>query len=200
MSTPLPTYLNCSQDVVGGLIETVTAALLSNFPVIEGDPEDIEMVLDVLRTLRPKVAELETFSALLKMQRGQWDEAIHIFSRVAANVPHFTYAKALLAFCLSFKGDPNWRQTASEAMQESPNRETRQLVRALAARDDLHEALRVHKDGAPFEVPISVATLSDDVDGDPDLSLPAQSAPAAQGQSQGQGQSEPVAQPGYLRI
>lgn len=195
MSTPLPTYLNCSQEVVGGLIETVTAALLSNFPVIEGDPEYIEMTLDALKVLRPKVIELETFAALLQMQRGHWDEAIHIFARVVASVPNFAYAKALLAFCLSFKGDSNWRQTAAEAMQENPNRETRQLVRALAARDDLQDALRAHKNGAPFEVPVSVATLTDDVDTEPDLSAPASSnAPAAKGQG------EAVPQPGYLRI
>ena len=145
MSTPLPTYLNCSQEVVGGLIETVTAALLNSFPVIDADPEDIEMTLDALKVLRPKVVELETFAALLQMQRGHWDEAIHIFSRLVANVPQFAYAKALLAFCLSFKGDPNWRQSAAEAIRENPDRETRQLVRALAARDDLQDALRAHK-------------------------------------------------------
>ena len=199
MSTPLPTYLNCSQDVVGGLIETVTAALLSNFPVIEGDPEDIEMTLDALKVLRPKVVELETFAALLQMQRGHWDEAIHIFARVVASVPHFAYAKALLAFCLSFKGDPNWRQTATEARQESPNRETRQLVRALAARDDLQEALRAHKNGAPFEVPVSIATLNDEVDAELDLGTPA-STSASRPAPGAQGREETVPQPGYLRI
>ena len=188
-----------SQDVVGGLIETVTAALLSNFPVIEGDPEDIEMTLDALKVLRPKVVELETFAALLQMQRGHWDEAIHIFARVVASVPHFAYAKALLAFCLSFKGDPNWRQTATEAMQESPNRETRQLVRALAARDDLQEALRAHKNGAPFEVPVSIATLNDEVDAELDLGTPA-STSASRPAPGAQGREETVPQPGYLRI
>jgi type III secretion protein HrpB1 len=201
MSTPLPTYLNCSQEVVGGLIETVTAALLNSFPVIDADPEDIEMTLDALKVLRPKVVELETFAALLQMQRGHWDEAIHIFSRLVANVPQFAYAKALLAFCLSFKGDPNWRQSAAEAIRENPDRETRQLVRALAARDDLQDALRAHKNGAPFEVPPSIATLADDIDADSTLSAPASReaadpAPVPAGHAQG----EAVPQPGYLRI
>lgn len=195
MSTPLPTYLSCSQDVVGGLIEAVTASLLGNFPVIEGDPEDIEMVLDALRVLRPKVMELDTFAALLQMQRGHWDEAIHIFSRIVAGSPNFAYAKALLAFCLSFKGDPNWRQTAAEAMQENPDRQTRLLVRALAARDDLREALQAHKNGAPFEVPLSVATLGDESENEPNLAAPLQGAAPPQRQT-----TEPAPSSGYLRI
>lgn len=198
MSTSMPTYLNCSPDVVGGLIETVTAALLGNFPMHESNPEDIEMMLDALKVLRPKVVELETFTAMLQMQRGHWDEAIHIFTRVIASAPHFVYAKALLAYCLSFKGDPNWRQTAVEAMQENPGRETRQLVRALVAREDLEEALRARQDGAPFQVPVSVATLADADAADTDPLL-ASTGPAVQPAAQGQ-QGESVPQPGYLRI
>ena len=198
MSTSMPTYLNCSPDVVGGLIETVTAALLGNssFPEagVEGT-EDIEMVLDALAILRPKVGELEIFTGLLLMQRGQWDEAVHLFSGLVARSPSYTYAKALLAFCLSYKGDSNWRQTATEAMREQPDRTTRALVRALVARDELEEAMRAHQNGAPFEVPASIAKLAEDVDGEPDLSVPA--APA---QSAAQVQSEAVEQARYLRL
>lgn len=194
MSTPLPTYLQCDPDVVCGLIGTVTAALVGNFPVIETDLEDIEMVLDVLRLMRPKVAELDTFSALLQMQRGHWDDATHILARVVASSPQFAYAKALLALCLSFKGDENWRQTAAEALQDDPDPTTRQLVRALVARDDLQAALRAHKNGAPFEVPMSIATLDDDDGTTPDLTVPSQQATLPEGSS------DTASQQRYMRI
>ncbi|WP_254366807.1 HrpB1 family type III secretion system apparatus protein [Paraburkholderia sp. NMBU_R16] len=194
----MPTYLNCSPDVVGGLIETVTAALLGNSSFLEGEPEgteDIEMVLDALKILRPKVAELETFTGLLLMRRGQWDEAIHLFSGLVARSPSYSYGKALLAFCLSFKGDPNWRQAATEAMRETPDRTTRALVRALAARDDLNEALRAHQNGAPFEVPVSIARLAEDLDDESDVSMA-----AVPGKPAAQGQSETVEQSRFLRL
>jgi type III secretion protein HrpB1 len=198
MSTSMPTYLNCSPDVVGGLIETVTAALLGNSSFLEGEPEgteDIEMVLDALKILRPKVAELETFAGLLLMRRGQWDEAIHLFSGLVARSPNYAYGKALLAFCLSFKGDPNWRQAATEAMRETPDRTTRALVRALAARDDLNEALRAHQNGAPFEVPVSIARLAEDLDDESDVSMA-----AVPGKPAAQGQPETVEQSRFLRL
>ncbi|MFL9864610.1 HrpB1 family type III secretion system apparatus protein [Paraburkholderia fungorum] len=164
MSVTSTNYLNCSQDIVSGLIETVSAVLLNNFPVLEVDPYDIELVLDALRVLRPKMAELETVDAVLHMQRGNWDDAIQVFHRVIADAPRFAYAKALLAFCLSAKGDPNWRRSAGEAMEDNPDRNTRRLVRALEARDDLRAAVRTYRSGGKFEVPMSIATLSEESD------------------------------------
>jgi type III secretion protein HrpB1 len=164
MSVTSTNYLNCSQDIVSGLIETVSAVLLNNFPVLEVDPYDIELVLDALRVLRPKMAELETVDAVLHMQRGNWDDAIQVFHRVIADAPRFAYAKALLAFCLSAKGDPNWRRSVGEAMEDNPDRNTRRLVRALEARDDLRAAVRTYRSGGKFEVPMSIATLSEESD------------------------------------
>ena len=60
MSTATPDYLNCSQAIVGGLIDTLSCALLNNFPTLEADPYDIELTLDALRLLRPRMAELDT--------------------------------------------------------------------------------------------------------------------------------------------
>ncbi|MDE1006342.1 MAG: HrpB1 family type III secretion system apparatus protein [Paraburkholderia fungorum] len=193
MSVTSTNYLNCSQDIVSGLIETVSAVLLNNFPVLEVDPYDIELVLDALRVLRPKMAELETVDAVLHMQRGNWDDAIQVFYRVIADAPRFAYAKALLAFCLSAKGDPNWKRSAGEAMEENPDRNTRRLVRALEARDDLRAAVRTYRNGGKFEVPMSIATLSDENDESADEPVKVSTKPAA-------ATAEAIPQHHYLRI
>ncbi|CAM2195145.1 HrpB1 family type III secretion system apparatus protein [Paraburkholderia sp. A1RI_3L] len=188
MSVTSPNYLNCSPDIVGGLIETVSTALLSNFPKVEADPYDIELVLDALRVLRPKVAEIDTFEGIIHMTRGHWDDAVRVFSRVVENAPHFAYAKALLAFCLSVKGDPNWRQSAAEAVQANPSRDTQQLVRALEAREDLLDAVRKHRNGGPLEIPLSVTTLNDEEEERAATASPQQSTRQPQ---------DPLAQQGY---
>lgn len=162
MSVTSPNYLDCSTDIVSGLIGTVTVALTGNFPKVQGDPADIEMVLDAVRVLRPKLAELETFVGILHMLRGQWQDAIRVFSWVIANAPQFAYAKALLAFCLSANGDPSWRQSAIEVMQEDQNHDTVRLIRVLEAREDLRAAIRTYRTGGKFELPMSIAALQDE--------------------------------------
>lgn len=162
MSVTSPHYLNCSTDIVSGLIGTVTVALTGNFPTVQGDPVDIEMVLDAVRVLRPKLAELETFVGILHMLRGQWEDAIRTFSWVNANAPQFSYAKALLAFCLSANGDPSWRQSATEVMQHDQNHDTVRLIRVLEAREDLRAAVRTYRKSGKFELPTSIVALQDD--------------------------------------
>jgi type III secretion protein HrpB1 len=192
MSNTSPNPLDCSPDIVGGLIETITAALLDNFPSMTAAPEDIEFVLDALRVLRPKLAELDTFEGLMCMQGGRWDDAIHAFQRVIAGAPNFSYAKALMAFCLSVTGDENWRRTASEALESNPNRDTRRLVRALEAREDLRKAIAAYQASGKFEIPLSVAELNDDAEPDSGTGAPREAAPSS---SAGE-----AAQQNYLRV
>jgi type III secretion protein HrpB1 len=154
-------YMNCSPNVIGGLIETVSTALLSNFPKVSADPYDIELVLDALRVLRPRVTEIDTLDGILHMVRGHWDDAIHVLRQVGENAPRFGYAKALLAFCLSAKGDPDWKQCATEAMEINPSRDTQALVRALEAREDLLKAMRVKRNGGQFVTPASCEALAE---------------------------------------
>jgi type III secretion protein HrpB1 len=161
MTASTPEYMNCSPNVIGGLIETVSTALLSNFPKVSADPFDIELVLDALRVLRPRVTEIDTLDGILHMVRGHWDDAIHVLRQVGENAPRFGYAKALLAFCLSAKGDPDWKQSAAEAMEINPSRDTQALVRALEAREDLLNAMRVKRNGGQFVMPASCEALAD---------------------------------------
>ena len=161
MTVSTPEYMNCSPNVIGGLIETVSTALLSNFPKVSADPYDIELVLDALRVLRPRVAEIDTLDGILHMVRGHWDDAIHVLRQVGENAPRFGYAKALLAFSLSAKGDPDWKQCATEAMEINPSRDTQALVRALEAREDLLNAMRVKRNGGQFVTPASCEALAE---------------------------------------
>jgi type III secretion protein HrpB1 len=190
-STATPDYLQCSQAVVGGLIDTLSCSLLNHFPTPQADPYDIELTLDAVRLLRPQMAELDTMEAVLYMLRGHWDDAIRVFSRVVEDAPHFSYGKSLLAFCLSVKGDASWRQWAGAALAQNPDRDTRQLVRALEARDDLRGAIRAYRNGGTFEVPLSIASLNEALPDEPPA--PAQPRTAS-------AEDEALAQQGYLRI
>jgi type III secretion protein HrpB1 len=150
MSVTTPEYLNANADIVGGLIEVVSLAQLTSFPKMVADPEDIGLVLDALRVLRPRLRELETFDSILHMARGEWDEAVRVLSGLIASAPKFSYARALLAFCLSSKGDPSWRQAAAEALEHNPYPETRKLVRSLEARDELRMAVQSYERTGKF--------------------------------------------------
>ncbi|KVE24182.1 type III secretion protein [Burkholderia singularis] len=155
-----PEYMDCPAGVVGGLVETISTALLDNFPKLSADESDIELVLDALHVLRPHVAEINALDGVLQMTRSNWDSAIHILRDVCNAAPQFGQARALLAYCLSMKNDPEWKRFAEEALEISPSTDTRYLVQALQARDDLTRAVEAAQNGAEFVVPDSVARLT----------------------------------------
>jgi type III secretion protein HrpB1 len=159
-ASTLPDYLNCSHDVVCGLIETASAALFAHFPKAVGDTLDVELVLDALRVFRPKVAEIGMLDGVLHIVHGRWDDAAHALRAVIDMAPEFAYAKAMMAYCLASKGEPGWRQWAHNALESSPNQETLVLVRALEAREDLHHAMRDYR-GGEFVLPESCQSLTD---------------------------------------
>ncbi|WP_206956914.1 HrpB1 family type III secretion system apparatus protein [Trinickia acidisoli] len=155
-------YLNCSADVVGGLIETVCAALMDNFPDTVVDSNDAGMVLDALHVLRPDSPELDALDGIHCIVKGCYDDAVRILRQVSETSPGFAYARALLAFSLAAKGDPEWQQRAGEVMANHESRDAQQLVRVLIARHDLMEAQRATRLGAQFVVPDSVKALMDE--------------------------------------
>jgi type III secretion protein HrpB1 len=154
-------YLQCSHEVVCGLIETASSALYSHFPKAAGDTFDVEVVLDALRVFRPKVAEIGMLDGVLHIVHGRWDEAMHTLREVVALVPDFDYAKAMLAYCLASKGAQDWRQWAAEAIEAGASRETRSLIRALEAREDLFFAKMDYR-GGEFVVPESWRALAEE--------------------------------------
>jgi len=129
--TSKPEYLNCSADVVGGLIETVSVALMDNFPKSTVDCDDVGLVLDALHVLRPDAPELDALDGILYIVKGRFDDAIRVLRQVIARAPAFAYARALLAFSLAAKGDPDWRQCASEVIEGGQSGDAEKLVRVL---------------------------------------------------------------------
>ncbi|WGS54184.1 HrpB1 family type III secretion system apparatus protein [Paraburkholderia sp. D15] len=160
-ASALPDYLQCSHEVVCGLIETASAALFAHFPKAAGDTLDVELVLDALRVFRPKVAEIGMLDGVLHIVHGRWDDAAHALRAVIDLAPDFAYAKAMMAYCLASKGEDGWRQWAHNALESSPNRETLALVRALEAREDLQHAVRDYR-GGEFVIPETCQSLVDD--------------------------------------
>ena len=159
LPSAVPRYAQCSNEVVCGLIETASAALFSHFPKAAGDTFDVEVVLDALRVFRPKVAEIGMLDGVLHIVHGRWDEAMHTLREVVALAPNFDYAKAMLAYCLASKGTHDWRQWATEALAGGASRETRSLIRALEAREDLFFAKLDYRCGE-FVLPESCRALA----------------------------------------
>ncbi|KML60535.1 hypothetical protein VL15_09145 [Burkholderia cepacia] len=153
-ATVPPDYLQCSHDVVCGLIDTVSAALFARFPKAAGDTLDVELVLDALRVFRPAVAEIGMLDGVLHIVHGRWNDAAHALRALIDLAPDFVYAKAMMAYCLASKGEPGWRQWAHSALESNPNREALELVRALEAREDLNHAVRDYR-GGEFTIPES---------------------------------------------
>jgi type III secretion protein HrpB1 len=128
---------------------------------MDADPFDVGLMIDAVRALRPRLAELDTLEALISMAGGRWDHAIQLLSAVVEASPQFSHAKGLLAVCLFSKGDPAWQQWANDAHAQNPDRATQSLVLALRARDDLRAAIRVSQSVGKFEVPASVKALQE---------------------------------------
>jgi type III secretion protein HrpB1 len=147
-------HLQCSHQTLTALIEVASAGLSRHFPKASGDTLDVELVLDALRMLRPKVAEIETLQGVLHIVNGRWDDALVVLRDVIDVSPSFSYAKAMVAYCLASNGDAQWRRWAEEAREGEATPETRALIRALEVRADLQDARANHR-GGEFVMPES---------------------------------------------
>lgn len=124
-------YMDCNADVVDGLIDLVTTAQTACTLSFDEDDDlqavvppgvaltDIEVVIDALHILRPRVLELSIFDALLHVVRGQWQEATQTLYEAVTMREDFYYGKAMLAFCLCQQSDPAWRPIAQEVLNNA---------------------------------------------------------------------------------
>jgi type III secretion protein HrpB1 len=143
----LPDFMRCGDVTMSALVEVASAALFMHFPQASADTIDIELVLDALRTLRPKVAEIDTLQGVLHIVNGRWSEASATLREVIAAAPKFGYAQAMHAYCLAATGDAGWRAQAEQALEIDPGPETAALVRALRVRADLEDARNNARNG-----------------------------------------------------
>jgi type III secretion protein HrpB1 len=160
MSSNSPKYLDVSQNVVGGLIETVSLALSSAYPRVIGDPLDIECVIDAIEVLRPKLRELDLFWSLLHVSRGEWNDAVSELLPLIAARPNFAYAKSLLAYCLSSLGDSGWRRIVAELRQDGVDGYTLNLLQAIETRENVRCAMQAARAGRPFFFPEPVGAAA----------------------------------------
>ncbi len=129
-------YLNCADEVISGLMDLLSYALASYHPKLGPEATDMESLYAVLHILRPQNIELETFDGLIKMKRGLYEEAIASLRQVLEK-RDFTYAKAMLAYCLFMKGDALWHGLADEVLAKDQSEETVQLIQAIKHYDEL---------------------------------------------------------------
>lgn len=192
MSTNKPEYVNCSTHIVGGLIEAACMMLMDDLDnarrASEADLNDAALLVDALHVLRPDTAELDLLDGVQCIVKGRYDDAIVILRQLAERVPAFCYSKALLAFSLSAKGDPEWQQYANEVMNNENAVDAQPLVRMLIARHEVIMAQRVSSLGGEFKMPESMASFMKDFG---PSAAPADPEPAPIAHSQ--------PQPGHLR-
>jgi type III secretion protein HrpB1 len=92
--------------------------------------DDAETVLTAVRILRPQLAELDMFEAWIATKRGFWQDAMRISNSLVAR-SDWPMAKAFLACCQSMVGNPAWRNTAQDVLDNSTNTEALDMVKAL---------------------------------------------------------------------
>ncbi len=129
-------YLNCADEVVSGLMDLLSYSLAGYHPKLGPEATDMESLYEALRIWRPQNIELETFDGLIKMKRGLYEEAIASLRQVLEK-RDFTYAKAMLAYCLFMKGDALWHGLADEVLAKDQSDETLQLIQAIRHYDEL---------------------------------------------------------------
>lgn len=118
------------KEFVSGLIDVLNLAIDQMYL------DDAEVVLNSLRLLRPKLLQLDMFEGWIAMRRRRWDDAARILSNLNNALPEFETARAFLASCQYSSGDPAWRNTATEILENSTNAEALDIVRTLLAPDD----------------------------------------------------------------
>lgn len=128
---------------------------LTSLAIRHGRLEDAEVALVAVRSLRPKLPELDTFEAWIAMKRGFWADAIRILRNLDANVGNWGLGKALLAFCQFATGDAGWRASATDVVENSQDPEARSLVMLLI---DPEGAVSEH--AQPSAAPASAAASS----------------------------------------
>lgn len=117
------------KQFVRTLIEVISMAITHN------RLDDAEAVLAGVRTLRPNLAELDTFEAWIAIKRGHWQDAIRTLHKLDATTNNWSLGKALMAFCQFAVGDPAWNICANEVIEGESTREAIGLVSLLMGKD-----------------------------------------------------------------
>ena len=99
---------------------------------------DVEILLDAVKILRPKLVELGTFDAWIQINRGLISDAIQTLNYIVSVCGHFTYAKAVLAYCLFLQKDAGWHALAAEVLARNEPAVAVRLIQVMQDFDDFH--------------------------------------------------------------
>ena len=119
---------------VGALVDLISLGISHN------RLDDAEAILAIVRSLRPRLTELDTFEAWIGIKRGNWHDAIRTLHKLDASKPDWTLGKALMAFCQFAIGDPTWQVSANDVLETQSTGDAANLVRLLMGKDDVEEA------------------------------------------------------------
>jgi type III secretion protein HrpB1 len=132
------------KEFVSGLIDVLSLAIDKLLL------DDAAAILASARLLRPKLMQLDMFEGWIEMRRQHWAEAAMILSNLELALPEFQTARAFLAVCQYSSGNPAWRTTAEDVLENSSNVEALEIVRTLLApaedflpKDEVKDALPV---------------------------------------------------------
>ena len=121
------------KQFVSALIEVISLGVSHN------KLEDAETVLGVVRNLRPRLGELDTFEAWIAIKRGHWHDAIRTLHKLDGTTRNWALGKALMAFCQFAIGDPGWAISANDVLETNPTGDAANLVRLLMGKESANE-------------------------------------------------------------
>ncbi|KKB62728.1 hypothetical protein WM40_15650 [Robbsia andropogonis] len=156
-------YKQCSHELIGGLIEIVRMAVIDQFPSPRLDVADVSALLDAMHVLRPTLTELNLFDGFVHVVRGEWHDAIALFSTLVSQDRCMPGSRAMLVYCLSASGNSDWKIEAEQLLhQDKLTPEARSLVYAVIARNDMEKAREDAYATGEFNEPESLKRLRDD--------------------------------------
>lgn len=111
--------------------EFVTALIKLVYRTIgQGMNDEASDILAGIRTLRPKVAELDMIDGWISFRRGAYRECIHR-AQPESHPEQWDSAKAMIANCQYMLGDRGWEMTLNELEQGNAGPDALELVSGL---------------------------------------------------------------------
>jgi type III secretion protein HrpB1 len=159
---PVPAYIECSDDIVRGLVVALNMGLFDKFPRSRANPEDLENLLDAVRVMSQKIPELEMMQGMLHIARRDLLAAAQVFRELTEARQCLPHSRAMLMYCMSENNDSEWLIEANQLLQSGLDDKTMLLVRAVMAGNDMRRAIADAKASGNFVVPDSVRILREE--------------------------------------
>jgi len=101
--------------------------------IAQGMNDEASDILAGIRTLRPKVAELDMIDGWISFRRGAYRECFQLVRGLENHPEQWDSAKAMIANCQYMLGDRGWEVTLNELEQGNASPDAMELVSGLVA-------------------------------------------------------------------